>query len=362
MSELDDFEPMDRAYESTHGGYRVADADDHRIWDAVVESKGRAPESQATRSNELEAGLVRNPEQTSDKSPDGVPPPESTLGWSHDVDVSISALGPKGLDEIKRGVEYGRRAVNEHVEARILDDFSSSPIVDLQDMSKPGKDSNEIYIAILLDNSVGVLKTMDGARTDARDSVPEGSECRREVAAYELDEVLGFDLVPKTVMRYEDIPGLEVCSLQKAVQMDALPISQYKEGDRERLAVLDYVLGSSDRHSGNVRTWPSGRPAAIDNSYSFPVSFQDPLRSEYTAEFLGRPLSEEVVESLNRVEVADLVAVCIRNNIESAATMGVVERYLEVSSGSLSAESWRGEIWTEDREAPTGWKMVRDGI
>ena len=97
---------------------------------------------------------------------------------------------------------------------------------------------------------------------------------RREVAAYELSRWLGWDLVPETVLRSDDVP-FGPGSLQRFVPFD--PEQHYFTllEDRERHAALrticcfDVLANSADRKGGHCLAGDDGRIWAVDNGLTF---------------------------------------------------------------------------------------------
>lgn len=94
-----------------------------------------------------------------------------------------------------------------------------------------------------------------------------------EVLADRLDDVLGLDVVPKTVLLPTD-EG-EVGSCQRFVEGARTAMELYDEGKEaeifehrdeiERMVLLDYLTGNIDRHYGNVVFDRDGKLWAIDN-------------------------------------------------------------------------------------------------
>ena len=128
-----------------------------------------------------------------------------------------------------------------------------------------------------------------------------GGLFRREVAAYQLSETLGWGLVPETVERPEGPFGQG--SVQRFVHEDGT--SHYFTLRDEpkwhpvlmRLAAFDVVANNADRKSGHVllaedRLW------AIDNGLCF--NRDDKLRTVIW-DFGGEPLEAGVEEDLGRL-------------------------------------------------------------
>ena len=97
---------------------------------------------------------------------------------------------------------------------------------------------------------------------------------RREVAAYELSEALGWGLVPPTVVRDDGPfgPG----SLQLFVEADyeqhyftLLDDGGHDEDVLRAICAFDIVANNADRKSGHVLRGPDGRLWAIDHGLCF---------------------------------------------------------------------------------------------
>jgi hypothetical protein len=128
---------------------------------------------------------------------------------------------------------------------------------------------------------------------------PDGTLCRREVAAYLLAQGLGWPAVPLTVLR--DGPHGE-----GAVQLfvDADPAEHFftlreERADEFRLfAAFDVVANNADRKSGHCLLSPDGTLWAIDHGVCFSV--QATLRTVIW-DFAGTPVPLEVLDDVRRV-------------------------------------------------------------
>jgi uncharacterized repeat protein (TIGR03843 family) len=124
---------------------------------------------------------------------------------------------------------------------------------------------------------------------------------RREVAAYELSEALGWGIVPRTVARPDGPfgPG----SVQRFVPEDGE--SHYftvREDPRWHpvlvtIAAFDVVANNADRKSGHV-LFAEERLWAIDNGLSFHV--EQKLRTVIW-DFAGDPLPDDLLADLDRL-------------------------------------------------------------
>lgn len=157
---------------------------------------------------------------------------------------------------------------------------------------------------------------------------PDGTLAAREVAAYEVSEALGWELVPLTLLR--DGPfGLGMCQQwidtedetrllavlpenARPADLDGwCPIMTVGLGDDEqgilvhrddetlrRIALFDAVINNADRKGGHLLPGLDGRIYAIDHGVSFHV--EDKLRTLLWG-FADRPLSEPETADLKRL-------------------------------------------------------------
>jgi uncharacterized repeat protein (TIGR03843 family) len=130
---------------------------------------------------------------------------------------------------------------------------------------------------------------------------PNGLD-RREVAAYELSEALGWGIVPETVLR-DDLP-LGVGSLQRFVPCatDDHYFTLYEDivhHDRLRtICCFDLLSNQTDRKSGHCLLGEDGRIWAIDNGLGF--HSESKLRTVIW-EFGGEPIPEGLQADARRL-------------------------------------------------------------
>lgn len=125
---------------------------------------------------------------------------------------------------------------------------------------------------------------------------------RREIAAYELSELLGWGLVPETVERPDAPfgPG----SLQRFVPADFSEhhftlVEDPAHHERLRaICVFDIVANNADRKSGHCLLGEDGTIWAIDNGLCF---HREPKLRTVIWEFAGERLPESLCEDLDRL-------------------------------------------------------------
>ncbi|MFJ5778371.1 SCO1664 family protein [Streptomyces sp. NPDC093094] len=157
---------------------------------------------------------------------------------------------------------------------------------------------------------------------------PDGTLAQRELAAYEVSEATGWQLVPPTVLRdgpygegmvqlwIEATADAELLALVDGEEPEpgwkAIGFAEVGEGrtallvhaDDERLrrlAVLDAVINNADRKGGHLLPAPDGRLYGIDHGVSFHV--EDKLRTLLWG-WAGDPLPGDAVEVLEGLQKA----------------------------------------------------------
>jgi uncharacterized repeat protein (TIGR03843 family) len=125
---------------------------------------------------------------------------------------------------------------------------------------------------------------------------------KREVAAYELSEALGWDLVPLTVLRNDGPLGEG--SLQRFVPADfeqhyfTLYEDEHHHNRLRQICAFDLLANSTDRKSGHCLLGEDGCVYAIDNGLSFHAEFK--LRTVIW-EFGGQPVPTEILDDIARL-------------------------------------------------------------
>jgi uncharacterized repeat protein (TIGR03843 family) len=128
---------------------------------------------------------------------------------------------------------------------------------------------------------------------------PDGTLCRREVAAFEVARTLGWPNVPPTVLR-EGPEGIG--SLQAFIEFD--PDQHYftLEGTHgqefREIALFDHVVNNADRKAGHCLVGGDGIIWAIDHGVCFN---EEPKLRTVIWEFAGEPIPAELLEDLKTV-------------------------------------------------------------
>ncbi|HAM03787.1 MAG TPA: SCO1664 family protein [Acidimicrobiaceae bacterium] len=163
--------------------------------------------------------------------------------------------------------------------------------------------SNGTYLVrCTLDDAVSAAVYKPGRGERQLWDFPEGIY-RREVAAYLLSEMLGWGVVPDTVVR-EDAP-LGPGSVQHFVEADFSEhhftlVEQEENHDRLRvICAFDVVANNADRKSGHCLLGVDGTIWAIDNALCF---HRQPKLRTVIWEFAGEPVPAGVLADLDALE------------------------------------------------------------
>lgn len=158
---------------------------------------------------------------------------------------------------------------------------------------------------------------------------PDGNLARREVAAYAVSEVLGWNVVPRTWMHEGPMgPGMvqlwqEPDSEQTAVDLVAAddmpaegwhhvldgldaqsrPVSLIHEDSPElrKMAVFDIIVNNADRKGGHILAMAGGHRYGIDHGLTFHTDHK--LRTILWG-WLGENLHADELEGVERVRSA----------------------------------------------------------
>ena len=201
--------------------------------------------------------------------------------------------------------------------------------------------SNYAYLVPISDDErtlLAVYKPQRGERPLW--DFPEGTLCLREVAAYVVSEMLGWQLVPPTVLRGGPY-GLG--SVQFYIDHDPevnyfTPFPAECRGQLQRFAAFDYVINNADRKGGHCLMDSQGHLWGIDHGVSFHYA---PKLRTVIWDFAGDPLPGEMLR--------DLATLC--GALDDADGPGRVLREL-ISGRELTAFRRRVDHLLETRRFP----------
>jgi uncharacterized repeat protein (TIGR03843 family) len=127
---------------------------------------------------------------------------------------------------------------------------------------------------------------------------PTGTLSRREVAAYEVSETLGWGIVPPTVWRDGPVgPGMVQQWIDVDETVDLVDLVRSDRVDLQRIAVFDVVINNADRKGGHILPTPDGLLFGIDHGVAFSV--EDKVRT-LLWQWEGDPVPQPVIEDLEQ--------------------------------------------------------------
>lgn len=155
---------------------------------------------------------------------------------------------------------------------------------------------------ILKDGTKCVWKPAYGECEGLRGSIETGHFFKREVAAFEIDRIIGTDLVPPTAVReyngfYGSIQEFKHGFMSYQSKRADKITTEYKQ----RLALLDFLIANTDRHSGNFLVSHSGEITAIDNGCTFPSKDDFSIYSYFQKELCYNEYSPDMTEDMKSI-------------------------------------------------------------
>lgn len=194
------------------------------------------------------------------------------------------------------------------------------------------------------DALVAIYKPQAGERPLS--DFPEGTLCDREVGAYALSELLGWSLVPHTVLR-DDAPfGLG--ALQRFVDHD--PDEHYFELQDEparadafrRFAAFDVLANNTDRKGGHILLGDDGHLWGIDHGVCFHRQWK--LRTVIW-EYAGEPVPQPLLDAIECVPARLDALADLLSPPELDALVSRAERLLNTRRYPLQTGDYRDYPW-----------------
>ena len=181
---------------------------------------------------------------------------------------------------------------------------------------------------------------------------PDGTLHRREVAAYQVSECLGWGLVPLTITR--DGPfGTGSLQLWVDADPDVTAFDLLAEGHPalSRIAAFDVVVNNADRKAGHCLLGGDGRVWAIDHGVCFHA---EPKLRTVVWDYAGQPVPDELLEDLRRLGAE------LDGGRGPAPELGTLLEPAEVLAigRRAAALAERGVFPAPDGDRPYPWPLV----
>jgi hypothetical protein len=129
---------------------------------------------------------------------------------------------------------------------------------------------------------------------------PDGTLCRREVAAFVLADALGWPRVPPTILRDgPQGPG----SVQRFVTYDPqhhyFTMREERPDEFRRIALFDVVANNADRKSGHCLLAEDGEIFVVDHGVCFST---EPKLRTVIWDFVDEPIPPDMVQDLRALQ------------------------------------------------------------
>ncbi len=187
-----------------------------------------------------------------------------------------------------------------------VDDATASRLLDHGEIDVIGRmpwSSNATFLVVVTDAGddtdtgdavLGIYKPQAGERPLW--DFPDGTLAAREVAAFAVSEMLGWELVPRTVLRDGPL-GLGAVSrfYDHDPEEHYFEIVNGREDVFRRFAVFDTVINNTDRKGGHVLLDERGHVWGIDHGTCFHVH---PKLRTVIWDFAGEPVPSELLTDL----------------------------------------------------------------
>lgn len=211
-----------------------------------------------------------------------------------------------------------------------------APVRSVKKLRADMQGSNMSQVVELENGEKGIFKPSAGEHPEILRSVG-GSLAEREVAAFGVDQALGWGLVPPTVSRtirgkegslqkwvpgqdggkallYKVRPGKGIVGGRSQYAIAPSVVAKMDKGEVIRMKAFDHIMGNQDRRFPNLIVSRRGKLSAIDNSFCMT---NIPLRS-MNAGMEPRVLAAFGVKASDRLGRGEVTA--IRNAFGSPGT------------------------------------------
>lgn len=135
------------------------------------------------------------------------------------------------------------------------------------------------------------------------DDFPDGTLTRREVAAWQVSEAMGWDIVPPTVMR--DGPfgeGMVQAFIEADPTVDVVALVVDDDPRLRRMATFDAAINNTDRKGGHLLPVDGGRHVhGVDHGVTFSVV---PKLRTVLWGWRGEPFAADELAGLERLRAA----------------------------------------------------------
>ena len=190
-----------------------------------------------------------------------------------------------------------------------------------------------------------------------------GTNCRcsREKSAYLVDIIMGFKIVPTTVVRDVSAEkfGIEDIGSLQAYNYSEVADDAHLDDDEENiktLRIFDYIIWNYDRHDWNYLVKSDGETIAIDNESSFGCKDNDWARQEIMTDIenvAGKEVPQKLVEILERYQRDPRIRIRLENSLKDLIDRQKIHATLSRIEKISNLITQRGEIPSDEKSLET---------
>jgi hypothetical protein len=167
-----------------------------------------------------------------------------------------------------------------------------------------------------------------------------GELAKREVAAYRINRLLGFDLVPPTGLIERGPHGRGSVQEYRTLRPDEEPWHAFDAKQQQQAAVLHYIIGMPDGLAHNYRRDENGDLVLFDHGYAFPQA-PDPRRddaisfgidSDFADTHRGANFDPDVLEAVDSLSPDQVRGALDDLGFDESAINGVLARIEKIKS------------------------------
>lgn len=222
---------------------------------------------------------------------------------------------------------------------------------DVQDMKLLPSGSNYVFVLALQDSEAGSGVAIYKPRRGESPlwDYPNGTLFRRERAAFVVSEVLGWGIVPPTVLR--DGPhgaGMVQLHIDHRPREHYFTIKDERQDELRRMAIFDVIVNNGDRKGGHCLIDYEGRLWGIDHGLTFHQ--QGKLRTviwDFIGERVPDNLLTEIECLLGKLTSADPDLAELHDLLEKGERRALRQRIEQVLTIGVYPEPppWRPVPW-----------------
>jgi len=176
--------------------------------------------------------------------------------------------------------------------------------------------------------------------------VPVYEQYKREVAAYLIDKILGWNIVPETkLVKVKGQEGSAQKWIKSAVHVRNVIddfVAKLNEDSSWKIGLFDFIIGNDDRHSGNSM-WDAenNKIIAIDNGYAFPYvsSSKNPrsiILSRFALKIKNKDIPQKYLEDIKRLYLKMIEENEVMDILDEPSFLEFVNRLEELLFRKLS--------------------------